>query len=477
MFSNNLLYEIKLLTRSNWLITLLVIIVLLFAFATYNGNKNVDKRLNDIAKVQEDLHKKDSVMLMTLAKIEKGEKTEVPYWQLPSEPMTIGYRHPRLAIMQPEALSFLATGQSDMYTHFKSPTVYGNNFALDYSEMVNPVQLLFGSFDLAFVIIFILPLLIIAFTFNILSKEKELGTLRLLSAQPISTINWLLHKMTIRYLVFTSITLITLLITIAVFSSEPFIANTNNLLGLLLLIAGYNLFWFVLASIVNIKINDSSKNALTLIGLWLFIVMVLPATINQVGNSLYPTPSRLKMINEIRLIKKENEEKQNEIMSEYLRSHPELAQGNDKEKYGFWHNYFASEKVMEEKNKPLLAEYDLQLKQQQRLISVFEFLSPAILMQQSLNKIAGTSEKNYNDYKKQVFEFSNQWRNYLVPMLFKKQKFTADNYKELPKFVYKNRIDNDVWINIAVLLFISAIIFFQFTGKHLKNKSAQKFLN
>jgi len=476
MFFNNLLYEIKLLIRSNWLVALLASIVLLFAFATFNGKKNVEKRLRDIVKVQEDLHKKDSVMLITLGKLERGEKTEVPYWQLPSEPMTIGYRHPRLAIMTPEALSFIATGQSDMYTHFKSPTVYGNNFALDYSEMVNPVQLLFGNFDLAFVIIFILPLLIIAFTFNILSKEKELGTLRLLSSQPISTINWLLHKMAIRYLVFTVITLLTLLVSIAIFSSEAFVFKTSNLLGLLLIIAGYNLFWFVLASIINIKINDSSKNALTLIGLWLFIVMVLPATINQLGNSLYPTPSRLKMINEIRLIKKENEEKQNEIMSAYLRTHPELAQESDTEKYGFWHNYFASEKVMEEKNKPLLAEYDLQLKKQQELIAVFEFLSPAILMQQSLNKIAGTSEKNYNDYKKQVFEFSDQWRNYLVPMLFKKQKFTAENYKELPKFIYKNRIENDLWLNIVVLLFISAIIFFQFTGKSLRNKSAQKFL-
>ena len=38
---------------------------------------------------------------------------------------------------------------------------------------------------------FILPLLIISFTYNILSKEKELGTLRLLSSQPISTIDWL----------------------------------------------------------------------------------------------------------------------------------------------------------------------------------------------------------------------------------------------------------------------------------------------
>lgn len=470
MFNNNLSYELKLLTRSKWLLVLLLIIASLFVFATYNGKKNVVKRLNDIEKMQEQLHQEDSLMLAQLAKIEKGEKMNVPYWKLPSEPMTIGYRHPRLTVMTPEPLSFLATGQSDMYTHFKRPTVYGNNFALDYSEMVNPVQLLFGNFDLAFVIIYILPLLIIAFTFNVLSKEKELGTLRLLGAQPISLVNWLLQKMTIRYLIFTVITLIALLISIALFSVNGF-KNFENLIGLLCIVSGYILFWFVIACVVNIKINNSSKNALVLIGIWLLVVMVIPATINQIGSSLFPTPSRLKMINEIRQIKKENEEKQDEIMNDYLRNHPELAQESDKEKFGFWHKYFASEKVMEEKTKPLLAKYDSQLQKQQNLVSTFKYVSPAILMQQSLNNIAGTSENHYNDFKKQVFEFSDKWRNYLIPMLFKEQKFTAKKYDEIPKFTYKNRIKNTIWINLLSIIIISGIIFFVILNKNFKTHS------
>ena len=471
MLNNNLKYELKLLMRSKWLILLSISIVLLFAFATYNGNKNVAKRLTDISKMEKEFLKKDSTMLVTLTKIEKGEKVDTPYWQLPNDPITVGYRYPRLAIMQPETLSFIATGQSDMYTHFKSPTVRGNNFALDYSEMVNPVQLLFGNFDLAFVFIYILPLLIIAFSFNVLSKEKELGTLRLLGAQPIAVNIWLIQKIGIRYFVFTTITIVALFVSIGLFSALAF-NDFGSLIKLLLLISGYILFWFILSCFVNIKINDSSKNALTLIGIWLLIVMVVPATINQIGNSLYPTPSRLKMINEIRLIKKENEEKQNKIMNDYLRSHPELATENQDQKFGFWHNYFASEKIMEEKTAPLLAGYDSQLKKQQNLINMFKYISPAILMQQSLNNIAGTSEKHYNDFKKQVFEFSNSWREYLVPMLFKEQVFTTKNYREMPRFSYKNRISDDTWVNFLAIISISGFIFFFFrNGKKNKNIS------
>ena len=86
MFLNNLLYEIKLLARSYWLVVLLISISCLFTFATLNGNKNVTKRLGDISKMQKELHKKDSAMLATLTKIEKGEKVNIPYWQMPSEP-------------------------------------------------------------------------------------------------------------------------------------------------------------------------------------------------------------------------------------------------------------------------------------------------------------------------------------------------------------------------------------------------------
>ena len=467
MFFSNLSHEFKLIYRSSWFLILFSSIGLLFLFATFNGKKNVEKRLNDILKVQEEFQKKDLQLIETLKKIESGEDSENPYWRSPSDPMTIGSQHPRLALMHPGNFSFLAIGQSDMFTHFKSPTIYGNNFALDYSEMINPIQLLFGNFDLAFAIIYILPLLIISFTYNILSKEKELGTLRLLSSQPISTMDWLFQKTLIRFIFFVVISLVLLLSIIAYFFLDSY-KDKLSLIGLVVLVISYNLFWFVLAFIVNIKINNSSKNAISLIGIWLFIVLVIPATINQIGNSLYPAPSRLKMINEIRLIKKENEEAQNKIMDEYLRTHPELAKESDKDKFGFWHNYFASEKEMENKTKPLLTQYDTQLKKQQDLIYIFKFLSPAILMHQSFNNIAGTSEKHYNDYKKQVFQFSEKWRNYLVPMLFKNQKFSLNNYKELPNFKYENRILGNVWSSIFILNSISFIILILFLRRNLK---------
>ena len=71
MFLNNLSHEIKLLLRSHWLLVLFISTTLLFAFAAFNGNKNIEKRLDDVARLNDGLQKKDSIMLATLSKIEK----------------------------------------------------------------------------------------------------------------------------------------------------------------------------------------------------------------------------------------------------------------------------------------------------------------------------------------------------------------------------------------------------------------------
>ena len=70
--------------------------------------------------------------------------------------------------MPAKSTAFIATGQSDLFSHYVEPTVTGDDLSLSYTEMTSPVQLLFGSFDLAFVIIYLLSLFY--------NKQTELST-------------------------------------------------------------------------------------------------------------------------------------------------------------------------------------------------------------------------------------------------------------------------------------------------------------
>jgi ABC-2 type transport system permease protein len=69
----------------------------------------------------------------------------------------------KLAAMRPAATGALAIGQSDLYPYyFKISTNSKETFA-NNDEIENPVHLLAGRFDLAFVIVYLLPLVILAF--------------------------------------------------------------------------------------------------------------------------------------------------------------------------------------------------------------------------------------------------------------------------------------------------------------------------
>ena len=83
---------------------------------------------------------------------------------------------------------------------------------------------------------------------------------------------------------------------------------------------------------------------------------------------------------------------------------------------------------------PIVSAFEAQLKNQRQLLGRFKWVSPALMLQASLNKLAGNSSDDYEYFRKQVITFSETWRNYLTPFLFNNQDFTVNDYANLPKF-------------------------------------------
>ncbi len=457
MLSYNFKYELKLLVRSRWIQLLSIMLLLLFGFAIYNGLQKVDKRKRDIAAAYEEVKQNDEMMLKLLDSVERGLEVSVPYWTVPSSPMAVGNYYPRVAAMEPGPMAFLATGQADLFTHYVKPTVSGDDIALNFTEMTSPVQLLFGSFDLAFVIVYLLPLLIIAFSYNVLSAEKESGSLRLLAAQPIGIHNWVLQKLGLRFFWLLLLVVGALIILFLLFGINPFAENTVffNLLGLIIV---YMLFWFALAFLINLSVGSSAKNAVALLGLWVVFVLLVPSVLNQLSTTLYPMPSRTFMINEMRSLKAEVTKKQDEVLDNYLRDHPEYAINDTTLRRSFYHRYMASKALIKEELSPLVNSYEDQLDKQQAWAGRLKWISPAIVVQESMNQLSGTSTRDYENYREQVVEFAGLWREHFMPFLYNNQKFIQTNYPDLPNFQFKRTSFNNAG-TVPILLAISVGLF------------------
>jgi ABC-2 type transport system permease protein len=89
------------------------------------------------------------------------------------------------------------------------------------TEIENTWNLLSGHFDFAFVIVFVLPLLVTTLGYNLLSAEREHGTLRMLCSQPLSIAMLMTGKVVVRMLALLAIVIPAPLVVLLLIRPKP----------------------------------------------------------------------------------------------------------------------------------------------------------------------------------------------------------------------------------------------------------------
>jgi ABC-2 type transport system permease protein len=438
MFKHTIKYEWITLVRDKWIIILMILFLSITFFAVRNGAEKVHDRITSIAKEREEVTKIDAQFKADIDSVNRKLKPlPKESWLDPRSLTNVAWECPRVVAIDPLPLALVSTGQSDLYTQYAKPKIYGEAFMLGFSELSNPVQLLFGSFDLSFVCIYLLPLLVLAFSYNILSSEKESGVLKLTFSQPVSVYRWLLYKLFLRFSILSTIVTLSILIALITFGVDVF-QNIGTLLQVVFIILAYVLFWFMVALLVNLVGKSSGNNAITLIGVWLIFVLLIPSVISQLANSINPVPSRIHMIHQYRMANAEADKRADEILKSYYRDHPELAPKDttQENRYAWILSYFASAEIVNQSVKPILDEYDAALTKQQAWVDNLRFLSPAILLQNSFNEISGTSTAHYADFRKQVLDFAVTWKAYFKPRMFANELMKAEDIAAMPTHTY-----------------------------------------
>lgn len=467
-------YEWKSIVRERWLSVLFVLFFAITLFAVRNGKEKMDDRTAAIAKARDEQRAGETAKRHEIDSIARGLKRYEESWLDPRMLSVYGQRMGRVVAMDAQPLAFVSTGQSDLFTHYAKPKLYGEAYALGFSELANPVQLLFGSFDLAFVCIYLLPLLVLAFSYNVLSSERESGSLRLTLSQPISVFGWLMRKFLVRFLALAGVVVVGIVLAFAVMGlGLP--AGTASFLAIVLV---YAFFWFALAFWVNLTGRSSGSNAVKLVSAWIIIVLLLPAIIGQLATRLYSVPSRINMLHQYRVAEAEADKRASEILKTYYRDHPELAQPDSLQpnRYQFWIEYFASIDLIKQAVMPIVEQYDQQLQNQQAWVDQWRFASPAILVQDALNDLSGTSSRHYSDFRQQVIAYADAWRAFFMPRMFRNEWMTAENMDRLPSHAYESRHVESTFRVDFILLLLVGTGFFLFSWITFRRLSTEQLL-
>ncbi|GBC84005.1 hypothetical protein HRbin11_00425 [bacterium HR11] len=164
-------------------------------------------------------------------------------------------------------------------------------------EVSNPLALVFGPADLAFIVGAVLSLLAMVFTFDSIAGEKERGTLGLLMAQPVARWQVLLGKVLGAYVLLLVPTvlggivgLIALILTgsAAVLQGPYGAAALGLVFGMTLL---FLLAMVALGVFVSARTVRSTTALVTLLLLWTLMVLVVPKVSPMVAAVVYPVES------------------------------------------------------------------------------------------------------------------------------------------------------------------------------------------
>lgn len=348
---------------------------------------------------------------------------------------------PQYAVKTPFALQALAAGQSEMQPFYYKVYILKKQQLGHESEITNSYLQFVGTFDFAFVVVYLLPLLIIVFTYNVVSSEREQGTWVLLKTSNQSIARLTLARLGIRYGLFTLFFWAVVGPVLAALVGPAFLA-TSNWWWLVAAVSLYFAFWFALALLVNSFSLSSNLNALTLIFAWLGLGLLVPALLQLGLDRAYPIPSRIAITTAERNAVNHYFEHDGQALTKQVFNSPralirQASVVTPDMIYGYGVILYKSQEIKDAATYQAERQLSGQIEKQQAALRNWQLLSPALLLQETLTALAGTHWQQFNHFSGDVDAFRTRTQRFFYPKMALASTyhtFTVMDAEVIPQF-------------------------------------------
>ncbi|KQB37061.1 DUF3526 domain-containing protein [Flavobacterium aquidurense] len=321
----------------------------------------------------------------------------------------------------------LAIGQRDVNPSIQSVTIRGLEGQKYDAELNNPNNLLSGNIDFSFVLIYLFPLLIIAFSYNLVSEEKESGTWKIVATQSDNTFLYILNLFYIRILMLIAVLTIVLFIAV-LFLNIPFDKSLFTFYGLGIL---YILFWFAVSFFIVSLQRNSNFNAVILLTIWLFFIIILPAIINTYIVNKYPIPEALELTVKQRNAYHEKWDMDKKFtMDKFYQHYPQFAHYPLPNTEFSWLWYYAMQQAGDDDSAKQSQELENKLQQRNKASQLIAQFIPTLHTQIQLNEIAQSDLGNQLLFLKATKQFHEKMRLYFYPKIFDNAAVNKENWSK-----------------------------------------------
>jgi ABC-2 type transport system permease protein len=330
----------------------------------------------------------------------------------------------------PTSAAFMALGMRDSAPYVLRVRALALQSQLHEGETFNPALAVAGRFDVAFVLIYLAPLVLIALLHDLVSSEKRAGRLRTLLALPGGNHRLWLRRAALRTLLaFACVSLPVL--AGAVVNGMP----AKGVAAAMVVIAAYLGFWAGMAVIVAIRGRSSAANATALMGGWILLTLVLPALANAALARAIPVHQGVDlMLAQRQAVHAAWDRPPGETMESFFRSHPQWRNTAPLPAGFHWKWYYAFQQLGDESAAAQVTAYRDSLLARQRWTVRLGWLLPGVGAQAALHRLADTDLEAQLAYQDAVAAFHDRLRAFYYPYLFNELEFAESDFSAQPRF-------------------------------------------
>ena len=434
LLRRTLIHELKALLADRIVWVAAAALVFLTGYSVHVGARAVETHRSQVEAALEEEAERYELLRSAMENVHSGNASPSPF-QDPTRPYVAGRgRGQRYAVLPTSPFQASAVGQSDLIPPVVAVILDGADPRSAREEIENPLHLLTGPLDLAFVVTFLLPLLALALSFDLISREREQGTLALVLSQPVSARSLTIAKILARWGLL-------LVMVVAAAGVSLLVLGGGVPPDRFLLWSGvgalYLGFWVALAAVVNVTGRDSARNAVALAFLWLVFVILIPAGVQLTAGLLHPVPSRAELVALEREEVRQVQEQAAAVLAQYYDDHPELLPAGSVDEVDFQTRAFAVNEEVRGRLAPVRARYGESLEAQREWIRTFRWLSPTILAYETLIELAGTGDRRVARFEAEVEAFHAEWIAFFEPLIFGDRRLVPEDLDRLPSWEFR----------------------------------------
>lgn len=358
----------------------------------------------------------------------------------------------------PSSWAPLSIGQRDQRSFNVKVRMLALHGQLYDADVTSPLLAALGTFDFAFVLVALAPLLVIAATHDLLSSEREAGTWPLIRSQPVAAVRVLGLKLAVRVSVVIGVTLAALL-------AAPLATGAvldGRLAAAMAVATAYLLLWGVMALVVATFGRASEVNALVLLGLWLLWVVVGPSLVTTAASARFPTPEALELtVQQRHGYHGAWDRPVPDTMARFYTRYPEwrsVPVPADRYSNGW---YYAMQQRGDDAAADAAARFLSGLEARHAWVQRFWWLLPPALVQAGFDRAARTDLPSHLAYLRSVAEFHERLKARFFPVVFSEVSIAEVDWQDVPRHLHDDEgagVDLvpalaglSAWLAVAVL--------------------------